>query len=281
MQTARKLTLRSETRFQSAKPFLKWAGGKTQILNEIFARFPEQFNRYHEPFVGGGAAFFRLAPKRATISDVNSDLIGTYTSIRDNVDAVIQALKAHRSEEEYYYQVRQLNVANLSSVEAAARIIFLNRTCFNGLYRVNRSGRFNVPFGKYANPTICNEANLRAVSSALQKVQLKNESVFEIGKRVKQGDLVYFDPPYQPVSKTASFTNYTQFGFGEEHQARLAKLFGRLANRGVHVVLSNSDTPLIRELYKDFKIDKIYARRAINSRADRRGPIGEVLVSAS
>ena len=262
-----------------AKPFLKWAGGKTQLLPEIYKRFPDNFNRYHEPFVGGGAVFFGLHPNKCTLSDVNADLINTYTTIRDDVDGLIRVLKEHRVEEEYYYQMRQLKVANLNDTEAAARIIYLNRTCFNGLYRVNRKGEFNVPFGKSSNPTICNSDNLYRVSERLQDVKLKCESVFNIARRVRRNDLVYFDPPYDPLSKTSSFTSYAKGGFGDEEQIRLAELFTRLANRGVHVVLSNSDTPFIRKLYKGFKVSKVYARRAINSRADRRGPVGEVIVS--
>ena len=165
-----------------------------------FESFPKNFNRYHEPFVGGGAVFFNLQPNKAILSDVNPDLIQAYQMIRDDVDSVIAELKQHRAEEAYYYSVRETDVAELSAAEAAARIIFLNKTCFNGLYRVNRRGKFNVPFGKYANPTICNEKNLRAVSDALQGVDIRLQSVFELDARVKKNDLVYFDPPYVPVS---------------------------------------------------------------------------------
>ena len=266
------------TKKTSAKPFLKWVGGKTQLLPHILGLFPKSFNRYHEPFVGGGAVFFSLSPHKAILSDVNPDLIQAYTMIRDDVESVIHELKMHRAEEAYYYSVREADVASLSGAEAAARIIFLNKTCFNGLYRVNRSGKFNVPFGKYANPTICNEANLRLVSEALQGVDIRLESVFELDARVSKNDLVYFDPPYVPLSPTASFTSYTKQGFGEHQQRQLATLFARLASKGAHCYLSNSDTPLVRELFKDFRIKKVYARRAINSRADRRGPVGEVIV---
>ncbi|MEC8051654.1 MAG: DNA adenine methylase [Myxococcota bacterium] len=269
----------SDTSTQTrAKPFLKWVGGKTQLLPQIFELFPKSFNKYHEPFVGGGAVFFNLEPNKAILSDVNPDLIQAYQMIRDDVDSVIAELKQHRAEEAYYYSVREADVAELSAAEAAARIIFLHKTCFNGLYRVNRRGKFNVPFGKYANPTICNEKNLRAVSAALQGVDIRLQSVFELDSRVRKNDLVYFDPPYVPLSPTASFTSYTKQGFGEHQQRELAELFGRLVSKGAHCFLSNSDTPLVRELYKDFKIKKVYARRAINSRADRRGPVGEVIV---
>ena len=279
MATASLRKVHSDTSTQTrAKPFLKWVGGKTQLLPQIFELFPKNFNRYHEPFVGGGAVFFNLQPNKAILSDVNPDLIQAYQMIRDDVDSVIAELKQHRAEEAYYYSVRETDVAELSAAEAAARIIFLNKTCFNGLYRVNRRGKFNVPFGKYANPTICNEKNLRAVSDALQGVDIRLQSVFELDTRVKKNDLVYFDPPYVPVSPTASFTSYTKQGFGEHQQRELAELFGRLVSKGAHCFLSNSDTPLVRELYKDFNIKKVYARRAINSRADRRGPVGEVIV---
>jgi len=267
-------------RLPRPRPFLKWAGGKTQLLGQITSRFPKEFGRYHEPFVGGGAVFYELGAQRATLSDINPDLISTYTAIRDNVDGVIAALSRHKAEEEYYYQVRAQRSTQLSVAGAAARVIFLNRTCFNGLYRVNRSGQFNVPFGRYNNPTICNEQNLRACSKALKKVKLRNESVFDLPRRARRGDLVYFDPPYVPLSKTASFTSYARQGFGEAEQRSLASVFTRLAARGVHVVLSNSDTPLVRQLYRDFQIDVVYARRAINSRSDRRGPVGEVIVSS-
>ncbi|MFC1609938.1 DNA adenine methylase [Myxococcota bacterium] len=262
------------------KPFLKWAGGKGKLVPQILDRFPEHFGRYHEPFLGGGAVFFALAPRKAVLSDVNGDLIATYCAIRDRVEQVMAKLRQHQPTEEHFYNVRALESGRLSPIEAAARTIFLNRTCFNGLYRVNRRGQFNVPFGRYTNPKICNADNLRAVSEALQNVDIRSESVFDIGRRVRRGDLVYFDPPYDPVSRTASFTSYARGGFGREEQERLATLFGQLAERGVHVVLSNSDTPFIRELYRDFHIEQVFARRAINSRGDRRGPVTEVLVSA-
>lgn len=262
-----------------ARPFLKWAGGKTQLLPHIFARFPATFRRYHEPFLGGGAVFFSLQPKVGLLSDVNEDLVATYKAIQNNVEDVIQALHEHSADETHYYEVRAQQSANLGVIQGAARTIFLNRTCFNGLYRVNRKGQFNVPYGRYDNPTICNSDNLRAVSAALASADIRHSSAFDIGPRVRRGDLVYFDPPYDPISPSASFTSYARFSFGREEQERLSCFFRRLANRGVHVLLSNSDTPFIRELYKDFKIDRVYARRAINSRADRRGTVGEVIVS--
>lgn len=268
--------LPEETR--RVRPFLKWAGGKTQLLPEILASFPRTFGRYHEPFLGGGAVFFALQPEQAVLSDINDELVETYSALRDYPDAVIQELQQHQADETHFYRVRALDVSVMSPIEAAARTIFLNRTCFNGLYRVNSKGIFNVPYGRYANPTICNVDNLLAASRALRKANVRYDSVFNMGRRVARGDLVYFDPPYDPVSATASFTAYAREGFGRAEQIRLAKLFTRLANRGVNVVLSNSDTPFIRDLYRDFKIKSVTARRAINVRADRRGAVGEVII---
>ena len=265
---------------RAARPFLKWAGGKTQLLDALFARFPATFGRYHEPFLGGGAVFFALGPQRANLSDVNADLIGAYLAVRDDIEGVMKALKRHRSEEKYYYEVRAQNSDGMGHVASAARTIFLNRTCFNGLYRVNRQGQFNVPFGRYDNPTICNRDNLLMASETLKKCDIRHQDVFTIARRVRRGDLVYFDPPYDPISSTSSFTSYAKGGFGRSEQVRLAELFKRLAGRGVNVVLSNSDTPFIRSLYKGCRIHSVHARRAINSRADRRGTVGEVIVTA-
>jgi DNA adenine methylase len=262
------------------RPFLKWAGGKTQLLPELHKHLPRPFRRYFEPFLGGGAVFFSMCPSRAVLADVNPDLVGTYRAIQDDCEGVIAALREHEASEEHYYAVRAQQASGMSLVEGAARTIFLNRTCYNGLYRVNKKGQFNVPFGRYDNPTLCDPDNLRAVSLALQRAEIVNSDVFTTVARAEKGDLVYFDPPYAPVSKTASFTSYAKDGFGEEAQERLADTFGQLAARGVSVVLSNSDTPLIRKLYKGFTIHTVHARRAINSRADRRGPVTEVIVTA-
>ena len=274
-----KAALRALPSVQAPKPFLKWAGGKAKLAPEILARFPNKFGRYHEPFLGGGAVFFALGPTRATLSDVNAELIATYIAIRDDVDSVLAALESHTATAEHFYAVRATSPESLGPVEVAARTIFLNRTCYNGLYRVNSRGEFNVPFGKYENPRIINTENLLAVSQALQGVDLRHESVFEINDRVRPGDLVYFDPPYDPVSSTASFTAYAG-AFAREEQLRLHKLVRELAGRGIHVVLSNSDTPFVRALYHGFRVETVHCRRAINSRADRRGPVTEVLVTA-
>ena len=263
-----------------ARPFLKWAGGKTQLLAHLLARFPREYGRYHEPFLGGGAVFFALQPQRAVLSDVNSDLIATYRALQSKALYVMRALRRLPVSEEDYYQVRARDGSRMSAIQCAARVIYLNRTCYNGLYRVNQRGHFNVPFGRYTNPTICNRNNLEAVSAALKGVQIRHQSALHMGRQVRRGDLVYFDPPYHPVSSTASFAAYTRAGFGPAEQIRLAALFRRLAARGVHVVLSNSDTPFIRQLYQGCRIERVLARRSINSCATGRGRIGEVIITA-
>jgi DNA adenine methylase len=264
------------------RPFLKWAGGKGQLLPELLPRLPATFGAYHEPFVGGGALFFELFSAgrlgRALLSDRNPGLIDVYTAIRDDVAGVIAALRRHRNDSDHFYAVRALDPAALSPVARAARSIFLNKTCFNGLWRENASGRFNVPFGRNANPTICDEPNLRAVSRALAAAELRVADFAEVADRAAPGDLVYFDPPYVPVSASSSFTAYHKEPFGPPQQEALRDVFGALAARGVHVVLSNSDVPFVRELYADFRIDRIEATRSINCRADRRGAVGEVVV---
>jgi DNA adenine methylase len=259
---------------------VKWAGGKTRLVPEILARFPDRFGRYHEPFVGGGAVFFALTPRSAVLSDVNDELIEAYRALRDAPMEVISALRRHRATEAHFYRVRAQDRAALLPAAAAARTLYLNRTCFNGLYRVNRRGVFNVPFGRYDSPTLCDPMNLELVSRALAGVELRAEDALTIADRVSRGDLVYFDPPYVPVSRTASFTSYAAGGFGPAEQERLADLFTELAARGVHVVLSNSDTPLVRQLYRGHRIAPVYARRSINSRGDRRGPVRELLITA-
>lgn len=268
----------------ATRPFLKWAGGKTQLLPELLARIPSTFNRYHEPFVGSGALFFALRARglaaKACLSDVNGPLVETYKAIRDDVEGVIAALSVHRNDEAYFYRIRGLDPATLPLPERAARVLYLNRTCFNGLYRENRNGRFNVPFGRYSRPRICDAENLRAASAALKGVCVSQREYPSIRDVAKPGDLVYFDPPYHPVSATSSFTSYDRHGFGEEDQRRLRDVFAELAARGVHVILSNSDTPLVRELYDGFRIDRVWASRAINSKGNRRGKVAEVIVLA-
>jgi DNA adenine methylase len=271
---------------EPARPFLKWAGGKAQLLPEIVARVPASFGGYHEPFIGGGAVFFALAAGGrlgggASLSDVNPNLVETWRAIRDDVEGVIAALGPHVNEAEHFYRVRALEPGALTLAARAARVIYLNKTGFNGLYRENRSGRFNVPFGRYANPTICDAPNLRAVSKALQGVSIEVRDFRSVLERAVPGDFVYFDPPYVPLSSTASFTAYSRGGgFGPEEQRALRDVFAELAARGVHVLLSNSDVPIVRELYRGFRIEQVWARRPINSNPDARGAVAEVLVRA-
>jgi DNA adenine methylase len=268
---------------EHARPFLKWAGGKSQLLLDLRARLPASFGGYHEPFLGGGALYFDLMENGrlrggAQLSDVNTNLLDAWIALRDDVEGVISALQNHPNDERHFYAVRAQEPADLSLVERAARVIFLNKTGFNGLYRENSSGRFNVPFGRYANPPICDEPNLRAVSRALQGTSIEVRDFRAVIDRAKAGDLVYFDPPYAPVSTTSSFTAYAKGGgFGEAEQRALRDTALELARGGVHVVLSNSDVPLIRELYRDFQVDVVLARRNINSKADRRGEVQEVI----
>ena len=268
------------------RPFLKWAGGKGQLLSELMDRVnvAGEFGRYHEPFLGGGALFFglcrkeRVGRKPAFLSDANANLIEAYQGLKKNVEGVIQLLLGHEGQHDkgYYYKVRAEVPAD--PLERAARIIYLNKTCYNGLYRENRSGHFNVPFGRYKNPVICDEQNLRAVAKALRGARIRARS-FETVLRVSEpGDLVYFDPPYHPVSKTSSFTSYEKSGFGEDSQRRLADVVRKLTSKGVRVLLSNSATPLVKSLYGDMVMEKVWAKRTVNSRADRRGKVAEVLV---
>ncbi len=261
------------------RPFLKWVGGKGQLLGQIWPHLPQKFGCYHEPFLGGGAMFFAVRPRRAMLSDVNRELVDCYTAVRDQVEDVIRALRDHRYEREHYYAVRAQDMTALSAPVRAARTIFLNRTGFNGLYRVNRSGQFNVPFGRYTNPLICDENNLRRCSEVLQGAELRVQDFTLAAESMMPGDLAYFDPPYVPVSATANFTGYSADGFTNSDQARLARLFGRLVQqRGVHALLSNADVPALRSLYHGFSAATLQAGRAINCNTERRGKVNEVLV---
>ncbi len=263
-----------------ARPFLKWAGGKGRLLEQLRPLLPARFARYFEPFAGGAALFFDLRPEHAELTDINSELIDCYRAVRDKVEPVIGALKRHRYDETHYYRVRAIDPASLARPERAARTIYLNKTGYNGLYRVNRSGKFNVPMGRYTNPRVCDADNLRACSAALKGVEVQVRDFETQVARARAGDFVYFDPPYVPVSDTADFTSYAPGGFGLDGQRRLAALFASLARRGVHVVLSNSDTPLVRELYRGFRIARVLAARNINSRGALRGKVGEVVVTS-
>ena len=270
------------------RPFVKWVGGKRQLLQQFHelglspSKFDGAKNCYFEPFVGGGAVFFDLRPKNATISDLNSELITTYRVIRDDVGNLINLLKKHTYSKEYFLDIRAKDPTKMDPLGVASRFIYLNRTCFNGMYRVNSKGRFNVPFGRYKNPIICDEDNLRAVSSALRNVEILNEDYKFVLQKAKPGDFIYFDPPYYPINTTSSFTSYTKDGFAEKEQTELRDTFDKLSRRGCFVMLSNSDTPFIHSLYgnvKNAKITIVKAGRAINSKSTGRGKITEVVIT--
>jgi len=265
-----------------AVPFLKWAGGKRRLLKQYAPYFPSRssIERYYEPFIGSAAVFFRLQPDSACLADVNSQLVEVYRVVQRDVDGLIQSLKVHRNERAYYYEVRAQDPGQLSPIERAGRLIFLNRTCYNGLYRENKKGKFNVPFGRYANPTICDEGRLHRASQALQGVDLVDADFEEVVSTAGAGDFVYFDPPYAPLSATSNFTSYNRYGFGLADQRRLASVIEQLTGRGCRVMLSNSSAPLVTELYDrpEYRLVPIMARRNINSKAEGRGPVKELLI---
>lgn len=277
---------------QIARPFLKWAGGKRQLLPTMSKHLPRRQQTYYEPFVGAGAVLFHIQPKVAVVSDTNSELINCYEVVRDEVELLIEELRLHASKnsEQYYYQVRDWDrnreeYGRLPRIKRCSRIIYLNKTCYNGLFRVNSQGQFNVPFGKYKNPNILDEAVLRAVSAYLKStsVRMMNMDFADAVADAVKGDFVYFDPPYDPVSDTASFTGYDVNGFDREEQLRLCRVFEELDRRGCQVLLSNADTPFIEQLYSRYpryEILRVEAARPINSNAARRGKIGELLIRA-
>jgi DNA adenine methylase len=265
----------------SPRPFLKWAGGKGKLIQQYIPYLPKKFKTYYEPFLGGAAVFFYLNPPSATLTDINAELVNAYRCVRDNVEELILNLEAHqlRHCRDYYYEVRQS--PGVTNIEKAARLIYLNKTCFNGLYRENSKGAFNVPIGKYKNPKICNPALLRSVSAALQNAQINVRPFEDILEHASScDDFVYFDPPYYPLSPTSNFTAYSRYSFTQDDQIRLKYVFAELAERGVKVMLSNSDCQFVRELYSDFNINSIIAPRLINSNARKRGKISEVLVTS-
>ena len=265
------------------RPVLKWVGGKSRSLPHSLGEFPEKIATYFEPFIGGAAVFFALATakrfKRAVLSDRNSALIDVYTALKTDADAVIGVLHKYQYEQGEYYRIRALDPDKLDLPERAARVIYLNKTGYNGLYRVNSRGEFNVPFGRYKNPNFCDQETLRAAARALKDVELYVDDFEATCVGAKRGDAVYFDPPYHPVSKTANFTAYHKVDFGEDEHRRLKKVFAKLARRGVAVVLSNSDTQFTRDVFSDFPTKKIAVTRPINSKASGRGVVYELLVT--
>jgi len=273
-------------------PLVKWAGGKGQLLSQFQAHWPREFDGYIEPFVGGGAVFFHLYSqglldgKHVVLIDQLEELINCYSVVQEQVEDLIAELRRHepyKTDADYYYAVRawdrQPDYALRSGVARAARFIFLNRTCYNGLYRVNRRGEFNVPFGRYRNPKVCDVQNLRAASRALQGVHLVAADFERCLVFAVEGDLVYMDPPYHPLSDTANFTSYTAAGFGAEDQRRLSRMFQVLDRRGCQLMLSNSPTPFVQGLYGGYELIEVRASRPISSKADGRGAISELLVT--
>lgn len=266
-------------------PVVKWVGGKRQLLKDIEKHLPDNIDTYYEPFIGGGAVLFHLQPRVAVINDTNEELVNLYRVIEQNPEDLIEDLKKHRNEETYFYKIREVDrdkagYVKLSDVERASRIIFLNKTCFNGLFRVNSSGEFNTPFGRYKNPNIVNDVTIRAINKYFSEndVKILNTDFERVLDGIKPSSFVYFDPPYDPVSTSANFTGYTKGGFDRNEQVRLKELCDRLDGMGVKYLLSNSATDFIRELYSDYHVTIIKAKRAVNSKAEKRGAVEEVLV---
>lgn len=267
-------------------PFLKWVGGKRQIMPSIVNLLPKNIKElnYIEPFIGGGAVLFHLQPKNAIINDFNEELINVYQVIKDNLLDLIEDLKKHENNAEYFYQIRSLDRTdefnNLTSVERASRVIFLNKTCFNGLYRVNNAGEFNAPFGRYKNPNIINEPTLKAVSKYLNSnnIILRTGDYADVLNNVQNNSFVYLDPPYHPLSVSSNFTGYVQGGWANEDQIRLREMCDLLNDRGIRFLLSNSSAPFILEEYKGYNISIVKANRNVNSNGSGRGEVDEVLI---
>lgn len=266
-------------------PLLKWAGGKTKLLPELTARLPANYGRYYEPFCGGAALFFELQPERAVLGDTNADLITTYRTAAKDPEAVIELIEAHRREhsKEHYAFVRHVwNLAHGSRAPCApnaAAMLYLNRTCFNGLWRVNRAGAFNVPMGRYSDPLAGISARIRDATPVLARAEIRHGDYRETLLDAQAGDFVYLDPPYDPLTPTANFRSYTSNGFSAEDQATLAETVRALIARGVQVMASNSDTPFVRRLYSGLRIDRVECARAINSNGTKRGKVGEVIIT--
>ena len=266
------------------RPIVKWAGGKSRLVPALRRHVPAKMRTYVEPFAGGAALFFALASEaprpfvRAILCDMNEELVACYRAVQSDVEAVIAALGKYKYDREVFYKTRERDTRRLGDVARAARLIYLNRTCYNGLWRVNSKGKFNVPFGRYTNPLICDTEGLRAASAALDGVEVRVGDFTSATRGLGRGDFVYFDPPYVPVSKTADFTSYAKGGFGPEEQERLVLEMRRLARAGVGTLLSNADTPGTRALYREFEHHTVDARRSINSDSRKRGPVRELLV---
>lgn len=271
-----------------AKPFLKWVGGKWQLLEQMRPFFPRSFNTYFEPFLGGGAVFFYLKPKKAVLNDINKTLIEAYRVLKDDPKELIYELEIFQKhfyklnvegQQKMYLEIRKsFNEHPTHDVRRVSYLIFLNKTCFNGVYRENQSGEFNVPFGKNTRPRILDKENLESVSRALKNTEITSGNFANILSKAKKGDFVYLDPPYYPISKTSSFTNYAEGGFAEKEQIKLKEVFEKLDRKGCLVLLSNSHTPFIRDLYNGYRFEEINANRALNCKAEGRGKIKEYLI---
>lgn len=267
-------------------PFLKWVGGKRQLMPTILEHLPNNIKKYNyiEPFIGGGAVFFNLQPKNAIINDSNEELINVYNTIKNNLEDLITDLKKHHNKAEYFYELRSLdrndNFENLSNVQRASRIIYLNKTCFNGLYRVNNAGEFNAPFGRYKNPNIVNEPTLKAVNKYLNSndIIIKSGDYSEALKDANEKSFIYLDPPYHPISETSNFTGYVQGGWNMYDQVELRKACDELNEKGIKFLLSNSSADFIIEQYRDYNISFVKAKRSINSNGANRGEVDEVLI---
>jgi len=266
-----------------SKPPLKWAGGKRKLLPSIMPLLPTKYNRYIEPFSGGASLFFRLKPENAILCDINEELINFYKILRDDHEGLIESLKKHENTEEYYFKIRDVDrtegYKSWTNVERASRFLYLNKTCFNGLHRVNSKGHFNVPFGNRKSPNIVDEFVLRRCSRILTTADLRTDDFKEIMPDIEQGNFIYCDPPYDPISKTASFTGYSKEDFGDADQARLKGFCEYAASAGAYFAVSNSDTEFIRDLYKDYCINTIQAARSINSKGAGRGKVNEVFIT--
>ncbi len=267
-------------------PFVKWVGGKRQLMDSIMEAIPKNINKstYVEPFIGGGAVLFHLQPKNAIINDFNSELINVYNVIKDNLEELIVDLKKHKNDPDYFYDIRKLDRSQdfeeTGKIERASRLIYLNKTCYNGLYRVNNAGEFNSPFGRYKNPNIVNEPVLRAVSSYLNSnnVQISNKDYDDILKGLDKSSFVYLDPPYHPISESSNFTGYVQGGWNIFDQVRLREACDDLTSRGIKFLLSNSASDFIKDQYSEYNISVVKATRTINSDAEKRGEVDEVLI---
>ena len=277
----RKITMPRPARDVGASPFIKWVGGKRSLLEQLRPHLPPTYGRLFEPVVGGGALFFDQRPKRATLGDNNARLIATYRGLRDATDEVIRLLKSYRYDRDDFLAMRARAIDAESDPAIAAWFIYLNKTGYNGLYRVNSRNGFNVPFGSYKNPAICDEPTLRACAAALRRTDLVAGDFELVTRKARKGDLVYFDPPYVPLSATSSFTGYTADGFDSHDQLRLRDAARALAARGVHVLLSNSSAPAVVNLYREeFDIVQLRARRSINSNIEGRSAIVELLMKS-